>query len=183
MPGALLLEPWSKVSCAVWGLSCLLCALLSGMLYRAPRYLAGLQGQVGEQQQCQDRGAHLPTLSTGGQPTSSVCATRGAAQHRWGCRGVKGGSGVTSVAAPQQSSVACDTPPPFTHTHKDPASSKTRHLSLSPPTPPGVYACAAERYYKVSAEALRVCERLVPVLRGDSSQPVDNSMVGVAQVS
>jgi hypothetical protein len=47
---------------------------------------------------------------------------------------------------------------------------------------PGVTSVASERYYKVSAEALRVCERLVPVLRGEEGGPVDPAMVPVAQV-
>lgn len=46
----------------------------------------------------------------------------------------------------------------------------------------GVTSAASERYYKVSAEALRVCERLVPVLRGEGGAPVDPAMVPVAQV-
>ncbi len=46
----------------------------------------------------------------------------------------------------------------------------------------GVFAAASERYYKVAAEALRVCERMVPVLRADVEEPVDAGMVPVAQV-
>lgn len=46
----------------------------------------------------------------------------------------------------------------------------------------GVYTAASERYYKVAAEALRVCERLVPVLRADVEEPVDAAIVPVAQV-
>lgn len=48
--------------------------------------------------------------------------------------------------------------------------------------PPGVYAAASERYYKVAAEALRVCEKLVPVLRQDVEEPVDAAMTPLAQV-
>lgn len=47
----------------------------------------------------------------------------------------------------------------------------------------GVFAAAAERYYKVAAEGLRVCERLVKVLREDVAQTVDTDMVPVAKVS
>lgn len=61
------------------------------------------------------------------------------------------------------------------------------HRCLIAPAPspwcPGVYATASERYYKVAAEALRVCERVVPVLRQDVEEPVDAAMVPVAQVS
>jgi len=46
----------------------------------------------------------------------------------------------------------------------------------------GVFAAAAERYYKVAAEGLRVCERLVRVLREDVGQTVDSDMVPVAKV-
>lgn len=46
----------------------------------------------------------------------------------------------------------------------------------------GVYAAASERYYKVAAEALRVCERLVVVLRQDVEEPVDAAMTPLAQV-
>jgi hypothetical protein len=45
-----------------------------------------------------------------------------------------------------------------------------------------VYAAASERYYKVAAEALRVCERLVLVLRQDVGEPVDAAMAPLAQV-
>lgn len=45
----------------------------------------------------------------------------------------------------------------------------------------GVFAAAAERYYKVAAEGLRVCERLVRVLREDVGQTVDSDMVPVAK--
>jgi cullin-associated NEDD8-dissociated protein 1 len=46
----------------------------------------------------------------------------------------------------------------------------------------GVFMAAAERYYKVAAEALRVCERLVPVLRQDPEEPVDAALAPIAQV-
>ncbi|KAI3438734.1 hypothetical protein D9Q98_001153 [Chlorella vulgaris] len=39
-----------------------------------------------------------------------------------------------------------------------------------------VYAAAGERYYKVAAEALRVCEQLVRVIRPDTAAPVGPAM-------
>lgn len=39
-----------------------------------------------------------------------------------------------------------------------------------------VYAAVGERYYKVAAEALRVCEQLVRVMRPDVGAPVDAAM-------
>jgi cullin-associated NEDD8-dissociated protein 1 len=46
----------------------------------------------------------------------------------------------------------------------------------------GVFAAASERYYKVAAEALRVCKRLVPVLRADPEAPADAALAPLAQV-
>lgn len=35
-----------------------------------------------------------------------------------------------------------------------------------------MFAAAGERYYKVAAEALRVCEQLVRIIRPDPTQPL-----------
>ena len=44
--------------------------------------------------------------------------------------------------------------------------------ALAPP----VFAAAGERYYKVSAEALRVCEQLVRVIRPDATAPLQPAL-------
>lgn len=41
---------------------------------------------------------------------------------------------------------------------------------------PGVLACLGERYYKVAAEALRVVERLVGVMRPEPPAPMASSL-------
>ena len=38
---------------------------------------------------------------------------------------------------------------------------------------PAVFEAVAERYYKVSAEALRVCRHLLRAVRPDAAQPLD----------
>lgn len=72
----------------------------------------------------------------------------------------------------------------WTHntTHSLHPCTTTTITTLLPSFLSGVYTAAAERYYKVSAEALRVCEGLVPVLRSDVEEPVDAAMVPIAQV-
>ncbi|KAK9816878.1 hypothetical protein WJX72_006469 [[Myrmecia] bisecta] len=42
-----------------------------------------------------------------------------------------------------------------------------------------VFDCVAERYYKVTAEALRVCEQMVHVFRADMNKPVAKSCEGL----
>ncbi|PRW59351.1 cullin-associated NEDD8-dissociated 1 isoform B [Chlorella sorokiniana] len=44
-----------------------------------------------------------------------------------------------------------------------------------------VYAAVGERYYKVAAEALRVCEQLVRVIRPDVAAPVPEAMQGLVR--
>lgn len=44
-----------------------------------------------------------------------------------------------------------------------------------------VYAAVGERYYKVAAEALRVCEQLVRVIRPDVAAPVPDAMQGLVR--
>ncbi len=46
----------------------------------------------------------------------------------------------------------------------------------APALAPPVFAAAGERYYKVAAEALRVCEQLVRVIRPDSAAPVQPAL-------
>eukprot|EP00879_Flechtneria_rotunda_P007662 GHRR01008035.1.p1 GENE.GHRR01008035.1~~GHRR01008035.1.p1 ORF type:complete len:648 (+),score=253.35 GHRR01008035.1:1250-3193(+) len=45
----------------------------------------------------------------------------------------------------------------------------------------GVFAAVGERYYKVAAEALRVCEQMVSVVRSDLSAPVPDNLTQLVQ--